>query len=196
MPTAIGAIRKRLLTPDLSEVTFQKRGFHEKDPEVRVKLEHVGRQFLTGFGHAMVSRDMDETERLLAPVERAYRGFAYEGAAMAYAITDAMSPGKRRRIREFAEGPALTHVYMVHVGIGWAMARLPRMLWGRKLLPDPLLRWLAFDGYGFHQAYFATRTYVEERRVSTVRAPWPDPSGYTTRAVDQGIGRAMWFVCG
>ncbi|HEU5160191.1 MAG TPA: DUF1702 family protein [Streptosporangiaceae bacterium] len=192
----MGVIRKRLLTPDLSEVTFQKRGFHERDRAVREKLEHVGRQFLTGFGHAMASRDVDEAGRLLDAVERPYRGFAYEGAAMAYAISGAMIPGKRRHLHEFAAGPAAPHVYMVHVGIGWAMARLPRLLWGRILLPDPLLRWLAFDGYGFHQAYFATRAYVDEGRAPTVRAPWPDPSGYTPRAVDQGIGRALWFVCG
>ncbi|MFC6930813.1 DUF1702 family protein [Actinomadura yumaensis] len=26
--------------------------------------------------------------------------------------------------------------------------------------------------------------------------PWADPSGYAERVADQGIGRALWFVCG
>lgn len=89
------------------------------------------------------------------------------------------------------------HVYMAYVGIGWAMARLPRMLWSRLDAPDPLLRWLVLDGYGFHQAYFKTAKYVHraEREVSF---PWPGgPSAaYAVRAVDQGIGRASWFVAG
>lgn len=64
------------------------------------------------------------------------------------------------------------------------------------VLQDPLLRWLALDGYGFHLAYFSTREYVHERKAPAVVPPWPDPSGYAARAVDQGIGRALWFVCG
>jgi hypothetical protein len=196
MPTLMGTVRKRLLMPDLAEAGFRKRGFHARNPEAQRQLERTGELFLTGFGHAMVSRDMAEARRLLDTVERPYRGFAYEGASMAFAITDAISPWRRYRVRAFLDGPAAPHVYMLHVGTGWAMARLPRRFWKAIVLPDPLLRWLALDGYGFHQAYFATRTYVTAQRVLNVPVPWPDPGSYAHRAADQGVGRALWFVCG
>src|SRR5438132_148670 len=128
MPTLTGAIRKRVLMPDLSEVTFEKRGFQPTEPESQRTLEDTGRQFLTGFGHAITSRDTAEAERLLNTIERRFRGFAYEGAAMALAVTGAITPWRRHHLREFAAGPAASHIYMVHVGIGWAMARLPRPL--------------------------------------------------------------------
>jgi hypothetical protein len=59
-----------------------------------------------------------------------------------------------------------------------------------------LLRWLLLDGYGFHQAYFHTAQYVEQQFRDT-RFGWPDgPSSYVDRGIDQGIGRALWFVGG
>ncbi|WP_433328121.1 DUF1702 family protein [Spirillospora sp. CA-294931] len=196
MATLIGTLRKRLLMPDVSEVTFEKRGFHERDPRARENLEHAGLRFLTGFDHAVSSGGIAEAHRLLETVERPFQGFAYEGASMALALSDAMAPWRRPRVRAFIDGPASTHVYMANVGIGWAMARLPRPLW-RGIVPrDPLLRWLALDGYGFHEAYFATERHVTELRRPRVKAPWPDPSGYAARAADQGVGRALWFVCG
>jgi hypothetical protein len=88
---------------------------------------------------------------------------------------------------------------MAYVGIGWALARLPRFRWTRvaAAADDPLLSWLVLDGYGFHQAYFHTRRYVAQRYRDPV-LPWsagvsPD---YAARAIDQGIGRALWFVAG
>jgi hypothetical protein len=74
------------------------------------------------------------------------------------------------------------------------MARLPRLRW-RAIEPhDPLLRWLALDGYGFHQAYFHTKQYVWQQHQGTI--PGWEPAGYANRVVDQGIGRALWFVNG
>src|SRR5262245_60127955 len=55
---------------------------------------------------------------------------------------------------------------------------------------DPLLRWLAVDGYGFHEAYFH-----HPRRVTLGEGP-RRLTGYERRAYDQGLGRGMWFVEG
>jgi hypothetical protein len=86
------------------------------------------------------------------------------------------------------------HVYMAYIGVGWAMARLPKLRW-RAIEPhDPLLRWLALDGYGFHQAYFHTKQYVWQQHQAPI--PGWEPAGYANRVVDQGIGRALWFVNG
>jgi hypothetical protein len=196
MPTLIGKIRRRLVMPDMSEVTFEKRGFQVRSTHAQARLEHTGAQFLIGFEHAIISRDSAEAEQLLDTVERPFRGFAYEGAGMALAIADAMTPWRSNRVRSFAEGPGAPHIYMVHVGIGWAMARLPRIFWKKMIVPDPLLQWLALDGYGFHEAYFATDQHIRRQQVPVMRPPWPDPSNYAPRGIDQGIGRALWFICG
>jgi hypothetical protein len=196
MPTLMGKIRKQLIMPDMSETTFEKRGFQVRSTHAQARLEHTGAQFLTGLEYALTSGSIAEIEELLETVDRPFRGFAYEGAGMGVAIVDALTPWHRYRVEEFAEGPAAPHIYMVHVGIGWAMARLPRMFWSKIIYPDPLLQWLALDGYGFHQAYFSTERYVERQETPAFRTPWPDPSGYAQHGIDQGIGRALWFVRG
>ena len=110
-----------------------------------------------------------------------------------------MTPGTPRRMAEYLAGTGDRHIYMAYVGVGWAMARLPRFLWRRAAAAatDPLLRWLVHDGYGFHQAYFRTDEYVRGQRAVT-DFPWPPegPAPYAARAIDQGIGRAIWFVAG
>src|ERR1700742_2313897 len=110
------------IAPD--EATFDKRGFHSSDDRVRIHLETVGGAFLRGYnlaleenhGATLASR-LDETGLLL-------RGFAFEGAAMALAILDGVTPWKRDRLQSFVAGPASHHLYMVYVGAGWALARL------------------------------------------------------------------------
>jgi hypothetical protein len=126
-----------------------------------------------------------------------FRGFAYEGATMGFAVRDGLPGGRGTNVARFLAGRADAHVYMAYVGVGWAMARLPRFRWSRLHAPDPLLRWLVLDGFGFHQAYFRTRQYVHEQ-YQEPRFPWPadGPQWYVDRVIDQGIGRAMWFVGG
>ncbi|BCB88494.1 DUF1702 family protein [Phytohabitans suffuscus] len=190
-------MRRRILTPDDSETSLARRGFHERDAESRDLLEKVGRTFLAGFGYAVQARDPLDAEQRLEGVERDFRGFAYEGAAMGLAILDGLGVTRGRRVDRFLSGRAGDHVYMVYIGVGWALARLPRFRWRAVLPGDPLLRWLALDGYGFHQAYFHTDRYVRRRHRDTVPA-WPVEPGraYAVHAVDQGIGRALWFVEG
>ena len=59
-----------------------------------------------------------------------------------------------RSARSFLAGPGAAHTYMVHVGAGWALAQLRRRVDRALARLDPLLGWLAVDGYGFHQGYF------------------------------------------
>ncbi|AXX31451.1 DUF1702 family protein [Actinosynnema pretiosum subsp. pretiosum] len=197
MSSTLGALRRRVLTPDVSETRLSVRGFHDKDPAARELLETVGGSFLAGFGHAAQARAPEDATAPLDGIPAPYRGFAYEGAGMAFAIRDALPLGRRGRNARFLSGAGAPHAYMVHVGAGWAMARVPRALWSRLALDDPLLRWLALDGYGFHQAYFHTERYVRER-YREARFPWPGGplSWYADHVIDQGIGRASWFVGG
>ncbi|RKT55205.1 DUF1702 family protein [Saccharothrix australiensis] len=191
------AIGSRILTPGVSNAKLSVRGFHDKGPAARELLETAGRSFLRGYAIAAEARTPDEPEPRLELVPRRFRGFAYEGAAMAFAVRDALPFGRGGRTARFLAGSAARHSYLVHVGIGWAMARAPRFRWSRLLLADPLLRWLALDGYGFHQAYFHTHRYLRgQHRDQRLHWPPDGPSRYAERAVDQGVGRAAWFVGG
>jgi enediyne biosynthesis protein E3 len=193
------ALRRRILTPNTKETKLSTRGFHEKSPAARERLERVGEMFLRGYALAAEARSIAEAEDGLEEIPWEWRGFAYEGAGMAYAVRDGLPVGGGHWIERCLEGRGADHIYMVYVGAGWALARLPRFRWGKATvaLTDPILCWLALDGYGFHQAYFHTDKYVhghyEEKNF-----PWPaqGPAWYADRAIDQGIGRATWFVCG
>lgn len=187
---------RRLITPNDSETSLEKRGFHVKSPAAQEVLETIGRKFLTGYGEAVEAGSAAALPARLVDVPVRYRGFAYEGAAMGFTMVDALTFSRGRRIQQFIAGPGEPHIYMAYVGIGWAMARLPRFRWPAFTL-DPLLRWLVLDGYGFHQAYFKTEQYVR-RQYQAEHFPWPadDRFRYAGNALDQGIGRALWFVGG
>jgi hypothetical protein len=189
-----GRLRRRAFLPDQSEVTFSKRGFAPAEPARQANLEKVGTKFIEGFSYGIAGQSLADIETALEAVEPAFRGFAYEGCTMALAVRDGIRPFGQHWVRDMLASRGAAHVYMAYIGVGWAMARLPRVRWGAIRPRDPLLRWLALDGYGFHQAYFRTQRYV----IGQHQAPVPGwtPSSYSQRAVDQGIGRALWFVNG
>lgn len=125
-------------------------------------------------------------------------GFAYEGATMVCTILDVLPPRRGTRTRDLLRGPGDRHLLLAYMGIGFAMARL---LW-RHVVPDlsgspyhPTMTWLAVDGYGFDRAYFEVERYVTRRE--RLRAyPWQGHPDYFARAVDRGVGRALWFIPG
>ncbi|EWM64836.1 hypothetical protein MCBG_01969 [Micromonospora sp. M42] len=160
------ALRQRILTPDKREALFDTRGFHVKNDAARQALESAGQSFIGGFGDAAGAPEPRAAEELLESRPAPLRGFAYEGAAMAYALMDGLRPGGGRGMARFLAGRGDAHVYMAHVGAGWAMARLPRWRRPAILPPDPLLRWLALDGYGFHQALLNDGQYVNARHAT------------------------------
>lgn len=193
MNTAVRALRRRILTPNLAQTRVSKRGFHLGEPADLHMIETVGECFLTGYAHAVETGSPQHVGGLLDEVSDRYRGFAFEGAAMGFTVMDALSP-RGGRLAGFLSGVGHPHLYMAYVGVGWALARLPRPLWPKPTGFDPVLRWLVLDGYGFHQAYFHTRRFVREHAVDTRPARWAQDPGYATRALDQGVGRALWFV--
>jgi hypothetical protein len=197
MADIVGTARRRLLTPSMTETKLSTRGFYEKSPAARERLERVGATFLTGYAYAAEASQPRDAEAQLEQIAPEFRGFAYEGAAMGFAVRDGLPIGGSRHVERALQGRAARHIYMVYVGVGWAMARVPRFRWSSLYAPDPLLRWLALDGYGFHQTYFHTQKYVTQR-YQEPKFPWPAGllSWYANRAIDQGIGRAMWFVGG
>jgi hypothetical protein len=208
--TLMGSIRKRLTAPPTSDIRFTTRGFDTDDAPAQEHLEFSAFQLLLGFELAVEQggRGHDDLVIRLESVQREYRGFAYEGAVMGLALRDAMSPARGHRITEsfmagpdFDSAPGSKHVFMGYLGVGFTLAHLPKPLW-RRALPDyarladyPAMRWMVMDGYGFHLAYFDHRKYVDGQHVGRNFPGW-DPDPYVNRAIDQGIGRAMWFVYG
>ena len=190
MTSSSGRIRRRILGISPGETTFARRGFRGGDAEVRRHLERIGGIFLQGY-HAALEEDGPEALVLrLDAVESAFRGFAYEGSAMGLALIDQLTPWRRGRLRWLLDGRCSGHIYMIHVGVGWVLGRL-RLRVGRFLARlDPVLRWLALDGYGFHEGYFHWPRSVARRAIPGRL------SGYARRAFDQGLGRSLWFVEG
>ena len=184
-------LRTKAFSIPADEATFQKRGFYASTPEVQKHLEKVGQNFLFGYHAALDDEPVEDLAGRLCQTDHDFQGFAFEGAAMALSFLDRFSLGRsRRRIGEFLRGPGAPHVYMIHVGVGWALARIP---WGMRRgvdRLDPLLRWLAVDGYGFHEGFFHFRRYAGGRKMPRIA------SGYWLRAFDQGFGRSLWFVMG
>jgi hypothetical protein len=173
-----------------NEATFQVRGFHEGSPVARHDLETHGKSFVQGFNWALIAAGPEGFAELATELPIEEQGFAYEGAAMAFGIFDLLTPRGGRRIEQLLQGTGAPHVYMVHVGAGWAMARLRRGTESKIRGLDPLLRWLCIDGYGFHEGFFKTGKFaLRQQRPQKLK-------GYTLRVFDQGLGRCLWFVEG
>jgi enediyne biosynthesis protein E2 len=199
MSTIAGSMRRLVLTPKLAEVTFAGRGFPVVPSAATQRLEAIPQAVVCGFEWGIDARDQWEVERRLDLVDAEHRGFAYEGVTMAFTVLDAM--GRGHRTRDLLLGPGRRHVFLAYIGMGFAMARLPKPLW-KRVVPDltgdpyyPTMSWLAVDGYGFDRAYFDTQRWVGAQK----EAPpyhWDGQPDYFPRAVDQGIGRALWFICG
>ena len=141
---------------------------------------------MDGFQAGLGGADMREKS---AAVARELHGFWFEGAAMGVVLRDWLMPWRRARWDGFLRETG-AHIYMLHVGAGWALARVPRDV-GKTLAHfDPVLRWLLLDGLGFHETFFhperVLRGGPHPRRVR----------GYARRAFDQGVGRALWFASG
>ena len=185
----MAAVRTRLFGISLDEARLETRGFRSTTPEKQQRLENAGRAFIHGYLVALKSADARQTASDCDGLSPQLRGFAHEGGAMGLAIIDLVTRGRPRLFRSFVEGPAITHKYMAHVGAGWALARCP---WGRLTFAphlDPLLKWLAIDGLGFHEGFFHGATESGRGRPSRKRRAGPE-------AFDNGLGRALWFATG
>jgi enediyne biosynthesis protein E2 len=199
MPTIRRALRSAVLSPALAEVSFARRGFPAAPSAATGRLERIPQAVICGFEWGIQARSQWELERRLALLDPELAGFGYEGAVMACTVLDAM--GRGRRTRDLLRGGGQPHLFLAYIGIGFAMARLPRVLW-KRVLPDleqsayhPVMSWLAVDGFGFDRAYFNTGRFVDEQQVPAPY-PWLSSPAYFSRAVDQGIGRALWFIHG
>lgn len=190
MRAFLGGICRSLFGIKADEVKFVRRGFRGATEEMQFRLEQIGATFRNGYHVALKCGNPDMVAACLPKAGAELQGFAYEGAAMGLALLDCITPWPSDRIGRFLRGAGNAHAYMVHVGVGWVWARLPWTILRRKERLNPLLRWLAFDGWGFHNGFFHWSNGLAGRS-------WPKQlSGYERRAFDQGLGRSFWFANG
>lgn len=169
------------------EATFARRGFPIGDQHNQARLETIGKTFLYGYHAALDDQGLSTLKQRLEQVEPQLQGFAFEGAGMGLAILDQITPWKRR-VQAFLANEGQHQRYVIHVGIGWAVARMRWTLTKIVNSLDPILRWLVFDGYGFHQGYF-------DWHASFIQHHYPKQFTAQQLALfDQGLGRSLWFV--
>jgi len=181
-------LRPLLLSPAV--VDFDRRGFRPGPAGTRAVLEAAARAFVTGFNTELVMPP--DVAPDLGDLPEHQRGFGVEGAGTAAALLDLLNLRGGRRLASVRAIHDRRHAYLVHVGVGWALAKLHRSKLGSSGTSDaPLLRWLAYDGLGFSQAFFAGPRKL--RRW----AAHPAHCDATCDIRHQGFGRSLWFrACG
>ena len=197
------ALRRRLLGLSPMEVTIKRRRFQVSCPEKQKRIEEIGSFFLKGYHAALEYSHQDHLCNILSMEPPEYRGFAYEGAAMGVGLLDRLLPWRKAQYNVFLCSAGNAFPYLTHVGLGWALARIPAGIQHYcKSLTSPgfispeassgnsLLACLALDGYGFHQSYFAWETYVQAKVEPRFLPPEALP------VFRQGVGRSLSFVLG
>ncbi len=186
MTISLVKLRKSLMGVSQKTAT----AFSAGDSKEWKHLEAAVLSAIEGYHATLVSSKFEVLVPLLDKVELDMRGFAYEGAAMGLTGLDCMLPWKNR-LQAYLDGPGSSHIYMVHIGAGEALARLrrkPEPFIAR--MKDRVLCWLVMDGYGFHEGFFYKQRTVERQIVPS------HLSSYARRIFDQGVGRSIWFSAG
>ncbi|HZB33954.1 MAG TPA: DUF1702 family protein [Streptosporangiaceae bacterium] len=180
----------RMLSLDPRRLSLERRGFVADDPEIQRRLEAVVYAFATGYNAAMAAAPGELDARTVSAVPPDLRGFAFEGAAMSTGLRDQLMMRRGRDLQKLAAGPGAQYVHLIHVGAGWAYARLRRRPEPNARFARPVLRWLTWDGWGFHQAFFRPDAVFERHAIE------PAATGAVRPIRDQGVGRALWFYAG
>lgn len=183
----MGVATRRLFGVSEKKVMFSELGIEAAEP-IRLRLEEAGRSFLAGY-HGALEEDggLDRLAARLDALHPHQRGFAYEGTGFGLVVRDLLAPWRPRRLAAFFTGPGVRYVHLIHVGAGWALARLRLPFAALRRRLDPLYGWLALDGYGFHEGYFHPARSLDRRlRPRRLR-------GYELAVFDTGIGRSLWF---
>lgn len=197
MPILTQSDRERLLGPD---------PFAMKEENLKlwapIRSQAVGQRLMasrqaiaTGTQSGMDAEGIEDLEGTLDGMDPAVRGFACEGMSMALALADSVNP-EAGWIRRWLAGRGDAYEGTVHLGVGWALARLPDGSWPAIIPEHPVLRWMALDGYGLQRIYGRTREYLAEHYVQSAFPTWPGAAQDANQIVDQGIGRALWFISG
>ena len=157
--------------------------------ETWLEFEPVARNLVGGFQLALDDDRFEVLVPRLDAIDSEFRGIAYEGAGMGLMLLDSLGPWKKR-LQAFIDGPGAPYDWLLYIGAGLVLPRVP-MRPDRFLAKlDPFLRWLVMDGYGFYEGFFSGQRSVI-KHIIPARI-----TGYGRRAFDHGLGRSIWFSTG
>ena len=179
----------RLSADAFPELAAERYGQHEDMDRTWQQFEPVARSLVGGFQAALDDCRFEVLVPRLNLVESEFRGIAYEGAGMGLMLLDSLGPWKKR-LKAFISGPGAPYDWLLYIGAGLVLPRVPTRPERFLAQLDPFLRWFVMDGYGFYEGFFHGRRSLEEHVIP------PRVSGYGCRAFDQGLGRSVWFSTG
>jgi len=181
------AFVRKFLALDPKRVEFRVRGFDLADKGHEARLEAIGKAFLRGYNLTLSARSFAQFGQALDRETDLLRGFFVEGGAMGSALVDSL-PFRRPMLPRYIARFAEQYPILVHAGVGLTISKLSWREQGILADMDPFYRWLAYDGLGYHNMYFAPdKTLTGPKRIF---------AGYASRAYDQGAGRGIWFISG
>lgn len=185
MTISLGTILRPLFGVSQEEAT----AFGEGDTRAGQRLETVISTVTKGCHMTLRDSRPEALVSRLKEVEPELRGFAYEGAGTGLTAMDCFLPWKNRT-KAFLDGPGAPYIYAIHIGAGLALARLRRKPEAFLARLDPVMCWMAVDGYGFHEGFFKRKRYIEQQEIPQ------HLSNYGRRVFDHGMGRSIWFLAG
>lgn len=178
-----------------SLLRFLRKSILRSVPKAKGTDQKVVTIVVQGFRATLEDDRFEVLVPRLNEVEADWRGFAYEGVGLGFALFDYFLPW-RRRLQAFVRGPGAPYIIPIYIGAGLALGRLVGRRGGRQLerfvarLEHPVFRWMVVDGYGFYKGFFSRQRYLEEKVVPSHLSP------YGHRVFDQGLGRSIWFANG
>jgi hypothetical protein len=176
----------RLSPETFGKLVAERYGQQEDIDRTWRGFEPVARTLVDSFKATLDDSRFEVLVPQLDAVDIELRGIAYEGAGMGLMLLDSLGPWKKR-LQAFLDGPGAPYICLVYIGAGLVMPRLPTQPECVLTRLDPLLGWMAIDGYGFYEGFFSGQRTVMEHQVPA------RITGYARRAFDHGLGRSLWF---
>ena len=182
MNTHPDRIRKRLsrLLPDMPSPPVT-----DAHPKICERVSDARAAFLQGFREAL-SASPEGLPQLLRNEPFQRRGFALEGAAMALALIDEVSPIPQGLLKALLNGRSAGEHTLSAIGVGWMSARLGKSLDWLPMALHPRYMSAVVDGYGFHQGFFHPHRFTNRG--------FPVGKSKLSTSYDIGLGRALWFI--
>lgn len=179
----------RLSADEFPKLAAARYGQNDDMDQTWLLFEPVASNLVGGFKTTLDDDRFEVLVPRLDAVDVEFRGIAYEGAGMGLMLLDSLGPWKQR-LKAFIAGPGAAYDWLLYIGAGLVLPRVPirpeRFL--AKL--DPFLCWFVMDGYGFYEGFFSAQRSIDKHIIPT------RITGYGRRAFDHGLGRSIWFLSG
>ncbi|HVU69236.1 MAG TPA: DUF1702 family protein [Ktedonobacteraceae bacterium] len=179
----------RLSADEFPKLAAARYGQNDDMDQTWLLFEPVARNLVDGFKLTLDDDRFDVLVPRLNSVDEEFRGVAYEGSGMGLMLLDSLGPWKKR-LQTFIDGPGAAYDWLLYIGAGLVLPRVPTHPDRFLARLDPFLRWFVMDGYGFYEGFFSSTRSIK-KQIIPARV-----TGYGRRAFDHGLGRSIWFSTG